>query len=553
MVELWLALFALLKAAVAAPKPPVQTQTQKAVMAEQAAKARVASEAATRQVISIFDSPTFRAGLRQCCSTVAGLPSEELLQRFRAEVRASELAHAVWSESIPVVGQYNWFLNAWQGPMAANKTVSPSYNLAEENIFGCPPFANKSRPTWDEAADRFIYVAHNLRQIDTGSPPNFGDVTAVFRQSCVQDMVLIGAVDTGLFELICNQSAYPDVAPPLIKFGCDHWKRPVVGTFQHFDHTILANLGVWSSALQTTLDAVAIGLFNRGPFAGEYLGLPKITLHPEVQNVMMFYEANILGNPRLPEGVSFLIGNFYSLFGTDSGRDLQHLADKFSWPLVWALGQQMPKSGSPHHMLMLDPRLQLYDGNQRILDPEAQGSRALNATVSPQAQAAFERVWVEVAGRRTIPLPITVDKWAQWWSTLVGSQARLAPLTAEAGCDRDLCIGTMAVSGDCVCLNTQAIAAVRDLYVPVPDLYMASWSLRKELWSQVAPLSAAAVSAALVVGLLVLARRQRRRAFEPTLLACSASCGPSGDTSDQDAQVSRGAGDRLHGRHICSP
>lgn len=456
-MQCWLAVVTLLMVAAEFPMPPLQTEVQKAVVAAHAETAKVASQAATPQVIQIFDSPVFRAGLQQCCKAAADLPSEELLRHLRAEVRSAELAHAFPSQFIASVGEYGWLLNEWQGPMVDNKTANLMYNVPEENIFGLPPFADRSRPTWEEAADRLIYVSHNLRQLDTGGAPIFGDVVVVFRNSYVQDMVLIAAVDTGIFEMTCNRSGLPNSShfPPLRpSTSCAQWEPPVLGTLEHFDHSILANLGFWSSGFNTSIEETAVGLFSRGPLAGKYLDLPKIGF----RDLLTFYEADILGNPRLPEGVSFLVGDFRRLFGTDAGRDLQRLADKFSFPLIWALSANVPRKPhlarfgqSEEEEELPFPPVPPFEGNQRVLDPEALGSRALNATAGPQAQAAFERLWTEIMHRRRLPLPIMPWAWEQWWSTLAASQVRLAPLTAEAGCAQDHCIGTVATSGACVC------------------------------------------------------------------------------------------------------
>lgn len=446
------------------PEPPVQTDVQKAVVRTQAAKAEAASKAATAHVLDLFDSELFRVGLKKCCPHVAELSALQLLERLREEVRAAELAHAFPSGftkgfftdlTIPLADRFGWFLNQWQAPIVQNKSADGFFNLAEENIFGCPPFKNDSNPTWDEAADRMIYVAHNLRQLDSGSDPFFGDATAIFHKPYVQDMVLIAAVDTGFFEVSCNASAtgsFP--GPPPLKFDCDSWAPPIVGTLQHFDHVILSNLGVWAKAFNSTAEERAVNLFTRSAFAGNYLDLPKVGSLEATQ----YYESNILGNPRFPEGISFLIGSFHTLFGTDGGRELQQLADRFSWPLVWALGAkpEAPTHGNsrPHRLLggvARGPKGHSFAGNQRFLDPSASGSRATNASVPSAAMKTFAQVWNKVAQRRKVLSPIHTEQWLQWWYHLVNSQVRLAPLTAQAGCSDHACIGTIATSGDCVC------------------------------------------------------------------------------------------------------
>merc|ERR1711971_358319 len=144
-------------------------------------------------------------------------------------------------------------------------------------------------------------------------------------------------------------------------------------------------------------------------------GLPQ--LNPVTSNI--YYEANILGNPGFPDGISFLIGNFHSMFGTNAGKELQLLADHYSWPLVWGLGA----ADSTHRSWAAAIRQYLQDhdnmtfpGNQRILDPEVLGSQALNASESSGAsRLAFINMWSLVLSRRNDPSPIPPAQWLEWW------------------------------------------------------------------------------------------------------------------------------------------
>ena len=123
--------------------------------------------------------------------------------------------------TIDLLETYPWYLNQYEvalvggspPPMAARPSCTlfgcprpdlagvlgsdtPSFeNYAEETIFGCPPFSGKT-PTWEEATNRLIYVALNMRRADTGSMPTFGDVAIVFRHKVVSSMVEIAAIDT---------------------------------------------------------------------------------------------------------------------------------------------------------------------------------------------------------------------------------------------------------------------------------------------------------------------------------------------------------------------
>merc|ERR1719456_1148211 len=92
-------------------------------------------------------------------------------------------------------------------------------------------------------------------------------------------MVLIAAVDTGMFEMACNRSAMPNKSHHFpMRLNCDAWKPPTVGTLDHFDHLILANFGIWSGKANTTIEEEAVNLFRRSTFGGAYLDLPNISI-----------------------------------------------------------------------------------------------------------------------------------------------------------------------------------------------------------------------------------------------------------------------------------
>ena len=95
-------------------------------------------------------------------------------------------------ETVASLGVHTFFYNLWQGELAGGTSAGAAngnpQTQAEVGLFGLPPFARPARPTWSEASDRLIYIAHNLRQISTGSDPNFGDVTAVFKTAHASPM-----------------------------------------------------------------------------------------------------------------------------------------------------------------------------------------------------------------------------------------------------------------------------------------------------------------------------------------------------------------------------
>merc|ERR1712216_143897 len=176
-------------------------------------------------------------------------------------------------------------------------------------------------PTWKEAGERLIYIAHNMHQMDTGSLPEFGQVSAVFSTAYVKEMIAIAPMDTGLFEMSCGAAAKPGKH---LKLDCDAWDMSV-GTYENFDHVIIPNLQLFTKAANTTAVQEAIKLFERSTFTGNYSKVSSVTS----KDAMRYYESNILGNPRFPDGVKFLVGNLPEIFGTQKMLDLQKLANQY--------------------------------------------------------------------------------------------------------------------------------------------------------------------------------------------------------------------------------
>lgn len=362
----------------------------------------------------------------------------------------AELAHAFPAVSgqshftdvtLDLLREKSWFLNEWQVEFLDGATSSKAtQNAAATSLFGLPASPDTGY-TWSEASDRMIYIAENFFQQDTGSSPNFGDVSAIFDTEYVRDMVLIAPTDTGIWhmsgcdqELGAGKSLVQEVeldgsASPGHSVNCSAWDG-VVGTLDYHDHLILANFDAKadeSKVGSTRLDK-AKAFFQRSAFGGSYVNLPEISSNE-------YWESNIVGNPDL-KAVKFLVGNFPELFGTETGRALQEAAGNFSWPLTWALGTG---GGSSHSH-------QSMPGNQRLLDPL---SKNTNASFSAGAVAAFEEVWQKAAADRSAG-SVSSTTVGSWWSALLESQIRLAPVTARSCSDVSGCVGTNTATDDCI-------------------------------------------------------------------------------------------------------
>jgi hypothetical protein len=434
------------------PMPAVQTSAQLQAFATKNAEAKAASEAATPGVLAFFDSSDFRTAMQSCCPKIASMSSHDILAWINAEALVNELAHSLPASAgkshftdgnLDTMLEYGWFLNEWQGQIIGKSasTSKANQNSAATKLFGLPSSPDTGF-TWDQAADRLIYVAHNFYQADFGSSPNFGDVTAIFSSSYVKDMVEIAPIDTGRWhmsgcdpqsELIAPVPA-PAPRPPHHNENCSSWNPQSVGTLYHHNHMILPNLNHNIQQPSGTIDK-AKAFFSRSSLNGAYEDLPAM-----VDND--YWESNILGHPRLPEGVKFLIGNFPVLFGTDLGIKLQQVCEHYSWPLAWSYGYGSSKKQGNE------------PGNKRILDPT---DAFTNASLSNDAVESFQEIWNEATSARKSGTP-SASQFSQWWSSLEQNQVRLAPMTSSSCVDTE-CIGTVVGSNQCVCKSTMALFA----------------------------------------------------------------------------------------------
>eukprot|EP00928_Gymnodinium_smaydae_P040331 TRINITY_DN27361_c0_g1_i3.p1 TRINITY_DN27361_c0_g1~~TRINITY_DN27361_c0_g1_i3.p1 ORF type:complete len:499 (-),score=80.16 TRINITY_DN27361_c0_g1_i3:207-1703(-) len=429
--------------------PLEQTENQKTIWKTMAAKAKAASEAATPEVLAFFASKGFRDGIKDCCPELLSLSAEQMLARFRQEVQATEIVHAFPSVLTPGLkfidvtiadlAQYPWFLNEWQAKLLANAGPQKGpQSEAEEDLFGCYPFRGDI-PTWEEASDRLIYAAHNMRQMDTGSCPWYGDVAAVFSNRYAKKMILISPTDSGFYTNACIEKKWE---PEYLLFNCSAWNPTIAGTLDHFDHLILPNLGAMEFR---TPSAEAPDLFKRSIFnTAGYEKLPSLSW----LGMGRYMEPNILGNPALPEGVRFLIGNLPQVFGTPSGKKLQELCKQRSWPLLWALGT----SGRG----FVQPQFE-FAMNNRILDPE-NAKLLTDAVITDEAIEQFNDLWQTVESARAKAEP-KARQWHSWWKQLEQIQTRVGPIGALTCADTERCIAIDGSNNKCICKHSVSTSA----------------------------------------------------------------------------------------------
>jgi hypothetical protein len=209
-----------------------------------------------------------------------------------------------------------------------------------------------------------------------------------------------------------------------IPLQCNAWPKPLVlGTFNHFNHIILANEGLFQAELYPNCTN---GVLLRN-FARLFGDAPP----PLSEGALMtFIEADLAGNVLFPNGVKLLVADAVELFGTDLGVQMQTLCIKWGWVLAWSL----------------QPDLKVEYISQRIADPTVLVHTRANATVDPDTQAAFGRVWREANATKA------ATGWEGLWSAIKGTvpkRLQLRPSRA-VDCSNSDCIGADA-AGDCLC------------------------------------------------------------------------------------------------------
>jgi hypothetical protein len=352
---------------------------------------------------------------------------------------------------------FSYFPNLWELSFL-NLTASSSKNsshhhvspedCAEKGLYGFDAFSgtkdNTSYPaTYTEAANRPVYTAWNILRTDMGNP-NFGSVCAVFSTEYVRNMTVVAAVDTGIYEMACNDSFSKSHS----HHGNCSQGVSNVGSLDHFDHLLLENHFFWFGNLNVTMarifgdtPAIRLAAVNKG-MTIEYL------------------EPDIAGSPSYPDSIKMLIASFADLFGTAKGQQLQAWCVSQGWPLLWAIGfaggDSHQESSMPVAMdRITDPLVQQAHQHQQQEKAQVQAPHRAGLNISTaliqQAASPFRQSWSAINQSRP-PLNDS-STWAALWSKFVAEippELRVQPLFADDCQDTARCIGRNA-PGDCVC------------------------------------------------------------------------------------------------------
>ena len=232
---------------------------------------------------------------------------------------------------------------------------------AEVELFGFKRFAEPElqNATWQEVTQRPIYIAFNQMRLSNGNPI-FGAIAFIFKPKVVRPMTFVAPVDTGIWEMSCNQSGARHHDWPTDCSGYSgvwnstnqqQFKAWPLGTMEHHLHLYLQNTRFWNLT-----DAEGLSLLF-----GRLFKPASTNMTTTAQNFYM--EANLAGAPPLPAGVHAVVGNFDQLVGTAAGAELRKWCANSSWALLWA--RTPPGAPVGHH----GPPSSFRDDGTRLIDP----------------------------------------------------------------------------------------------------------------------------------------------------------------------------------------
>mmetsp|Transcript_45127 Transcript_45127/g.84420 ORF Transcript_45127/g.84420 Transcript_45127/m.84420 type:complete len:500 (+) Transcript_45127:25-1524(+) len=428
-----------------------------------AAKAKIAENESIKALpalLSLLQNAEFRGLLEaEGLGELANQSGTALLARLRGEVRLSEFTTAFPASDAETerFGQFGHSVacglpnvstarkaqlhyNSWELQLRGMRhcdSEQDTEDYMQRLLFGCREFkAGTGRPsTVEEARNRIVYSAVNIRRLDLAEC-QYGSVRLVLSTPYVRKMGLIAPVDSGWLSSCFRQGT---------KLNCSDWMNHYrVGTFDHFDHTILDHARLISNHWNGSAAAALAHLFVR-------LVRPQHLSLSTGADVDMFgyLEAGLLGNVIYSQGMNFVIARFQDLYGTKTGEEVMEWCQSYSWPLLWTLGI-MPMDGICNWEMWEEGH---YEGfkHPRLLEP--QSSLAVNVSLGRDAAAKMSSLWVEVAAARSAAnASLPASAWHSWWaraSAAVSPSGQLRPLQVGKCHDAEACIG-VNLQGDCV-------------------------------------------------------------------------------------------------------
>jgi len=306
----------------------------------------------------------------------------------------------------------------------------------------------------------------------------FGPVSVVFEPSFARDTVILSPCDTGGWEDSCGVQWWQEQCAKLTTAAaCRHgsscvWKGDrcagvsvkhgvefncsagsALGAPGHARHVLAASARLWTPWQHNDVDAAARAGYtpssvdaNMAMMVGRLVSPWNESNYPLARDHMDYYfEAAVVGTPRFPEGVHFVVGAFPDLFGTGVGLALRKWCVQHGWLLLWALG----KNGASHGK---------FRGHSRIVDPTV-ADQIKRSDLPPEAIAAstagFAAAWKAAAAAQP---PLPTDKASELWAQAakgVAPQLHVEPVMAGVCETPDSCVGVQVGSVACVCYQSR--------------------------------------------------------------------------------------------------
>lgn len=420
--------------------------------------AEVASQAAEQDLLEQLGGQEFRYYLRKCCPGLVDLSAGELLARLRAERRVAEIASGFpaaeddddggWDFTLDIANRTTWYQNQWEVRVAGGGDFHNgsgwygTQDALETYLYGLRKFKHPGAPdSMAEASERGSYFVSNTIRSDAGSPL-YGDVSFILNTTYALNASLYSAIDTGEWPELC-QHYYN-----LYWSNCSAYNF-TLGTTQHQDHLILANLRYWAPAkyLPSLLArALRLLLPPMDVSNGTSTEMPPLEGH----DLYTYNEIIPAGRPTFPEGIKFVVGSFRSLFGTERGVQLQALCVKHGWMLAWALGLNLHRIDFWSIGYYQTP----FPRYGRVLDPVVLASIRTNVSeAGPLPVHAFNQAWTNASSARHPNASISnLTALSLWKHTVVDSvpSMRVTALYAASCADHDHCVGVLR-DGHCAC------------------------------------------------------------------------------------------------------
>jgi hypothetical protein len=431
-----------------------------------------------------MDKPAFRSYIKSLL--ISNLPSSTLLEMYQQQTRLSPVVHNLPSSAFPVGFNASHMLNDWE---VDNQTESDNFTASveeyiETHTFTYPPFPGLTCKA-GQCTQRPNYFILNNWEWSNGAF-FFGDVSMVLDPSYAREITVVLPMDTGSFAMQCSNSTNsrstkhaPDTRASTSSsrltggpnINCDAWNNFSVGTMDHFNHITLAGLQAWAQPPLLTEAHLLAALFQRMFSPGQ---IPESSA--DVNYMATYNEVMVVGNVLFPDGLSYVVLQFFALFGTDTGQKVVQWAISHGIGVAWAPGFYDPGGMYGNNRTRTGLRSQLSrpllrPGNSKLssLAAPAAGSYPVqstaqsfldptvrfipNATASLTVQSEFRTSWDEVARARKSQPPKPETWWAGQWASaqkLAGPALQLHTLKPGYCGDTDSCVGVDA-NRRCLC------------------------------------------------------------------------------------------------------